>query len=84
MVHTYLTRARGMIAMFEGDPVPCGAFRDENGYHLVIQRYFRDFVVACARLHKERLGYRHSLIHMWAPDLFPYASGGPRTNPDLA
>lgn len=71
MVHTYLTKARGVVAMLEGGLVPCGAFRDEDGYHLVIQRYFYDFVLACARLHEERLGFRHPSIHTWAPHLFP-------------
>jgi hypothetical protein len=87
MAHTYITKGSAVISMLEGQqhPAPCGVFKDTYGYyHLVVQRYFRDFVVACARLYKERLGHRHHLIHIWAPDLFPYAGGLKTTNADLA
>ena len=86
MVHNYLLKGRGEIAMF--DPhghAPCGVFKDSEGwYGFIVERYFQDFVVACARLYKQREGHRHSLIHMWAPRLFPYAVGGRAVNPDLA
>ncbi len=85
MVHSYLTKGPGVVAMLDPNGLaPCGAFKDQHGYHLVIEWYFRDFVVAWARLYKERMGYRHHLIHIWAPDLFPYAGGNLTTNPDLS
>lgn len=47
---------------------------DEGRYYLVVQRYFRDFVVAADELHRELVGRRHSLIHVYAPDLLPASS----------
>lgn len=85
MVHTYLTKGAGIVAMTDPRKLaPCGAFKDEHGHHLIIERYFQDFVVASARLFKERLGYRHHLIHIWAAQLFPYANGVKGVNEDLA
>ena len=85
MVHTYVSKGAGIVAMLDPNKLaPCGAFKDANGHHLVIEHYFRDFVIASARLYKERVGHRHPLIHIWAPDQFPYAEGSKLTNPDLA
>jgi hypothetical protein len=86
MVHAYVPKKPGMVAMLDSKRIAhCGAFKDPNGdYHLVIERYFRDFVVASARLYKERVGSRHPLIHLWAPDLFPYSGGASTVNPDLS
>jgi hypothetical protein len=86
MVHTYLAKGRCEVAMLDNpaSPVPTGVVVSGGQYAFVVERYFRDFVVASARLYKERLGHRHSLIHIWAPDLFPYASGRRSLNHDLA
>lgn len=40
-------------------------------WYFVVERYFRDFVVAADRLHRDIVGRRHRLIHMYAPDLLP-------------
>jgi hypothetical protein len=47
------------------------AQRTEGQYYLVVQRYFRDFVVAADLLHRQVAGHRHPLIHIYAPDLLP-------------
>jgi hypothetical protein len=86
MVHGYGFKKPGIVTMLDpSNSAPSGAFKDANGtYHLIVQRYFRDFVVASARLYKELTGYRHPNVHVWAADLFPYASGRSDVNSDLA
>jgi hypothetical protein len=87
LVHTFVPEASVVVAMLDSsdEPAPCGVVRDKDGfYHFVIERYFQDFVVAAARLHKEVVGSRHPLVHIYAPHLFPYAQGHPDVNPELA
>lgn len=48
--------------------------RTEGHFYFVVQRYFRDFVVAADRLHRELVGHRHPLIHIYAPELLPERS----------
>lgn len=85
MVHEYLVKGRGEIAISENPatPVGCGVVATNGYFGFIIERYFHDFVVACARLYKELVGHRHALIHIWAPHLFPYATGPPGLNEDL-
>ena len=71
MVHGYLPKEACVIAMLDRGNAPSGVFRDGDHLVFVVQRYFRDFVVAASRLHTELCGSRHHLIHVWAPDLLP-------------
>jgi hypothetical protein len=84
MAHEYLAKGTAVVSMMDTRHLaPCGVFVDNGVYHLVVERYFQDFVIACARLFKERVGHRHNLIHIWAPHLFPYAIGPHGVNDDL-
>lgn len=84
MVHEYVAKGPCTVAMFDPDRIAdCGVGAIGDHYHFVVERYFQDFVLACARLYKERMGHRHSRIHVWAPHLFPYAQGQRGVNEDL-
>jgi hypothetical protein len=86
MVHEYLAKGPATVAMLDNakNRAPCGVLKHDDHYHVVVERYFQDFVVGCARLYKERVGHRAPLIHIWAPHLFPYANGPKSLNADLA
>ena len=72
MVHSYLVEGRCEISMFDAGTARCGLFKGEDGWHhLIVDRYFEDFVVACDRLHRELAGHRHPLIHTYAPNRLP-------------
>jgi hypothetical protein len=74
----------GMLNDPVNPPPPCGVRKDEDGVYMFgVEQYFRDFVVACARLYKELVGHRHHLIHIYALHSFPYAAGPPNLNADL-
>lgn len=72
LVHQYLIKApAAQIAMTAAGDETCGVGETNGVYYLVVERYFEDFVVACARLHEEVVGHRHSLIHIYAPHRLP-------------
>jgi hypothetical protein len=50
----YLVKGRGEVAIAEDParPVLCGVVEEGGYFGFIVERYFQDFVVACARLYK--------------------------------
>lgn len=76
MVHEYLAKGRCEIAMIDDPqkPAECGVFNDGNHYVFVVERYFQDFAVACARLYIELVGHRPHLSTCTRRTCFPMRS----------